>query len=77
MVKVCTAKQLEHLKELLSSGGDISIAVAYVRQSGLSQIQQELKKALSKGRVRLLIALDGRITEPAALEELLEPGEQR
>ena len=72
MVKVCTAKQLEHLKELLSSGGDVSIAVAYVRQSGLSLIEDELTTALSKSEVRMLISLDGRTTEPEAVKKLFE-----
>ena len=72
MVKVCTSKQLEHLEELLSSGGDVSIAVAYVRQSGLSLIEDELTTALSKSEVRMLISLDGRTTEPAAVKKLFE-----
>lgn len=77
MVEVRTAKQLEDLKELLTSSGDVSIAVAYVRQSALTQIEPELRQASSKGRVRFLIALDGRITEPAAAERLLDLSSDR
>ena len=72
MVEVRTAKQLDDLKELLTSGGDVSIAVAYVRQSALTKIEPELRQASSEGKVRFLIALDGRITEPAAAERLLD-----
>ncbi len=76
MVEVRTANQLEDLKELLKSGGEISIAVAYVTKPGLGLIKDELEAAIEKGKekekVRLLIALDGRTTTPEAVQELLE-----
>lgn len=72
MVEVRTAKQLDDLKELLTSGGDVSIAVAYVSKKGLELIRKELRDALSNSKVRVLIALDGRITEPAAVQELVD-----
>ena len=71
MVEVRTANQLEDLRQLLSSGGDISIAVAYVTLGGLNLIEDYLKKALSKGKVRMLVALDGRITDPKAVNRLV------
>lgn len=72
MAEIRTANQLEDLRALLTSGGNVSIAVAYVRRSGLNLIRDELKSALSKGETRMLIFLDGRITEPEALQELVE-----
>ena len=71
MVEVRTANQLEDLRELLMLGGDVNIAVAYVRESGLREIEEQLLAAREKGTVRFLFSLDGRVTEPAAAERLL------
>ena len=72
MVEVRTANQLDDLSKLLKSGGDVSIAVAYVSRRGLCRIEAQLKEASRKGNVRFLFSLDGRTTEPAAAERLLE-----
>ena len=58
MVEVRTANQLKDLKELLTSGGDISIAVAYLTRGGLAQIREQLLGAIGQGQqVRLLVDL--------------------
>ena len=72
MVEVKTANQLKDLKELLTSGGDISVAVAYVTQEGLELIENELRIGMARGRVRMMLSLDGRTTQPNALRKLLE-----
>ena len=71
MVEVRTANQLEDLRELLTLSGDVSIAVAYVRESGLREIEEHLLVAREKGPIRFLFSLDGRVTEPTAAERLL------
>ena len=72
MVQVRLANQLDDLRELLTWGGNVSIAVAYLRCSGLNLIRDEFQTALAKGRVRVLVSLDGRITEPEALKQLVD-----
>ena len=73
MVEVRTADQLKDLKKLLKSGGDVSIAVAYVTRSGLQQIRKALDHAIDSGRsVRLVIDLHTGITEPETLKELMD-----
>ena len=72
MVQVRLANQLRDLRELLTLGGEVSIAVAYLRCSGLNLIRDEFKTALIKGRARVLVSLDGRVTEPEALQQLVE-----
>ena len=77
MVKVCTAKQLEHLKELLSSGGDVSIAVAYVDRYGFNLIEKCLKATPSKvEKVRLLVDLKSGSTHPDAVKRMVELSEE-
>ena len=72
MVVVKTANQLKDLKELLTSGGDISVAVAYATQEGLELIEHELRIGMARGQVRIMVSLDGRTTQPKALRKLLE-----
>ena len=73
MVEVRTANQLKDLKELLTSGGDVSIAVAYVSNAGLDLIEQEMVEALNRRqRIRFLLHLDGKVTSPDAVNKLLE-----
>ena len=73
MVEVRTANQLKDLKELLTSGGDVSIAVAYLTRDGLGKIRRELQQAINNGRsVKLAIDLHAGITEPDTLKELVE-----
>ena len=67
MVEIKTADQLKDLKELLTSGGNISVAVAYVTQEGLELIEHELMIGMGRGQVRIMISLDGRTTQPKAL----------
>ena len=77
MVEVRTANQLEDLKKLLTSGGDVSIAVAYVSSAGLALIEQEMLEGFSRGqKVRFLLNLDGRVTSPEAVNKLLELSRQ-
>lgn len=77
MVEVRTANQLEDLKELLTSGGDVSIAVAYVSESGLELIEPDLEVMLSKGQgIRFILHLDGQVTSPAAADKLLDLSRQ-
>ena len=72
MVEVKTANQLEDLKELLTSGGDVSIAVAYLTRSGLEEIKEPLLEAVSKGKkVRVVADLNSGITETETLRELM------
>ena len=73
MVEVRTANQLEDLRELLTLGGDVSIAVAYLTKSGLDQIEKQLQGAIEKGRpVKMVIDLHCGITEPDTLEKLVK-----
>ena len=77
MVEVRMADQLRDLKELLTSSGDISIAVAYVSSAGLALIEQEMVEGFSRGqKVRFLLNLDGRVTSPEAVNKLLELSRQ-
>ena len=72
MVEIETANQLEHLRDLLRSGGDISIAVAYLTRSGLEQIRKELSETMSKGHeVRMVVDLSSGITEPDTLRKMV------
>ena len=75
MVRVETANQLSDLQELLKSGGDKSLAVAYVSDSGLTLISESLKRALTpkSRRVRFLLGLDDSgVTDPQAVKRLFE-----
>lgn len=75
MVKVQTANQLADLRSLLGSSSDKSIAVAYVSSSGLTLIEESIKKALTgqRRKVRFLIGLDeGSVTDPQAVKKLFE-----
>ena len=72
MVEIRTANHLKDLEQLLVSGGDISIAVAYLTRSGLEEIERELFKAVDKGHhVRMVVDLSSGITEPDTLRELV------
>ena len=80
MVEVRTADQLKDLKELLTSGGDVSIAVAYVRKSGLNLIKQEMNAALDSLKegesFRFLLYLDGIVTDPDGIDMLMDFSEK-
>ena len=75
MVRVETANQLADLRKLLEGGGDKSLAVAYVSDSGLTLIRESLKRVLAgkSRRVRFLLGLDDSgVTDPHAVKRLLE-----
>ena len=76
MVEVRTARQLEDLRELLTLKGNKSFAVAYLRNSGLALIKDELEAALASLAVdqkfRFLVYLDGTITDPDSIGYLLD-----
>ncbi|NKE72803.1 phospholipase D-like domain-containing protein [Candidatus Manganitrophus noduliformans] len=59
------------LRAKLANASDVSIAVAFITESGLDEIIQSLRQAASRGKVRLLTGLYQRVTEPKALKTLL------
>jgi len=57
----------------LESSQDTRIAVAFVSRRGLGMLEAGIQKALgSGGRIEFLVGLDMRVTEPQALDTLLE-----
>jgi HKD family nuclease len=59
------------LKANFARVSEVSIAVAFVTQSGLKEILQSLRQVAVKGHVRLLTGLYQKVTEPQALRTLL------
>lgn len=61
------------LKALLSqtSTNEVCIAVAFLTQSGLNEIIQPLRQVAAQGSVKLITGLYQHVTEPQALETLL------
>jgi HKD family nuclease len=59
------------LKTKLAQATEVCIAVAFLTQSGLDEIIQPLRQVAAKGRVKLITGLYQRVTEPQALETLL------
>ena len=58
---------------LLSLGGDVSIAVAYVSKEGLDAVTSQIETLLRDGRqVRFLIDLQSGNTDPSAVWSLIE-----
>ena len=74
MVKIRVANQLTDLRKLISLGGsnDLCLAIAYVTMNGLNEILTQLEDAIEEKRIKFLVYLDGRITEPAAVRKLVE-----
>lgn len=60
----------------LSRAARVSIAVAFVTQSGLEEILQSLRQVAANGNVRLLTGLYQKVTEPLALRTLLRVQEE-
>ncbi len=60
------------LKAKLPQASEVCIAVAFVTQSGLDIIAQPLREVAAQGKVRLITGLYQRVTEPQALDTLLE-----
>src|SRR5437016_13080803 len=54
------------LRSHLRRASEVSIAVAFVRQSGLDEIVQALRQVATRGNVRLLTGLYQKMTEPRA-----------
>jgi HKD family nuclease len=61
------------LKALLSktSTNEVCVAVAFITQSGLDEIIQPLRQVAAQGSVKLITGLYQHVTEPKALETLL------
>lgn len=61
------------LKALLSQANtnEVCIAVAFLTQSGLNEIIQPLRQVATQGSVKLITGLYQHVTEPQALETLL------
>ncbi len=72
MVEVRTSNQLGDLRDLLTLGGDVSIAVAYVTNGGLDLVREQLLKALrNNAAVKILFGLEG-VTSPEAVSTLFQ-----
>ena len=64
---------LDVLKPFLAKANEINLGVAFVRYSGLSLIEDDIKKCLAhNGKVEFVLGLDFRTTEPKALRTILE-----
>ena len=72
MVKVRAAYSRKDIEELLSLGGEIDIAVAYVGQYGMDIIHKKVKNNPGITKVRLLVDLKNGATEPDAVKTMLE-----
>jgi HKD family nuclease len=59
------------LKTQLHRMSEVSIAVAFVTQSGLDDLAQRLQQIAINGSVRLLTGLYQKVTEPDAMRSLL------
>lgn len=67
-----TRTLLDILKPSLEKADEIKMGVAFVKYSGLSLIQDDIKKCLeNKGKVEFVLGLDFRTTEPKALRTIL------
>ena len=63
------------VRSLLSASDEALLAVAYVRQSGVGLVDNEIKAMRKRGgRVRVLTTFDFGLTQPAALEALMDRG---
>lgn len=60
------------LKVVLTHASHVSIAVAFVTQSGLTEILLPLRQVAARGSVRFLTGLYQRFTDPEALRTLLQ-----
>lgn len=60
----------DFLKGRMDKAADVSIAVAFITEKGLSEILPRLSKSARDGRVRVLTGLYQSVTEPAALRTL-------
>ena len=66
---------LHCLRELLDRSDEALLAVAYVRRGGVGLIEREVKGLRRRhGRLRVLTTFDFGLTEPAALEALMDEG---
>lgn len=60
------------LKARFAKASRVDIAVAFITESGLAEIIQPLRQVAAGGNVRLVTGLYQRVTEPKALELLLD-----
>jgi HKD family nuclease len=68
-----TRTLLDILKPSIEKADEIKMGVAFVKYSGFSLIQDDIKRCLeNKGKVEFVAGLDFRITEPKALRAILE-----
>lgn len=68
-----TRTLLDILKPSIEKADEIKMGVAFVKYSGFSLIQDDIKRCLeNKGKVEFVVGLDFRITEPKALRAILE-----
>lgn len=68
-----TKHLIDVLKSALVKAKEIRFGVAFVKYSGFSLIEDEIKQCLAnKGKVEFLVGLDFRITDPRALRSILE-----
>ena len=59
---------MDDLRDLLTLGGDVSIAVAYVTRNGFGEIESLVMDSLGKKHnIRLVVDLYSGITEPDTL----------
>jgi HKD family nuclease len=65
---------LEAVRGLLEGSERVRAAVAYVKQTGVRLIASEVRALSRRGGLRLLTTFDFGITEPAALDALLDLG---
>ena len=76
MVEVRTANQLEDLKKLLTSGGDISIAVGYVDMFALRIIEEHIEGTQnSDQKFRMLVNLKEDAVHPKVVNKLVQLAE--
>ena len=73
MVEVRMADQLRDLKELLTSSGDVSIAVAYMDSYGLKIIKNHLEVNPDSGqKFRILVNLKDDAVSPQVVDKLVK-----
>ena len=66
---------LHSLRGLLTDADEALLAVAYVRCAGVGMIEREVRSLRKRGgALRLLTTFDFGLTEPAALEALMDEG---
>ena len=72
MVEVRSASQLDDLRELLASGGDVSIAVGYVDSYGLKIIEDNLETPSgTEQKLRILVNLKEDALIPTVVDNLV------